>query len=116
MKVYGYTGCGTCRKAWKWLDAKGIAYSALAIRETPPSVAELKQVLTAVGGDLKRLFNTSGGDYKALDLKSKLPGMAVEEALALLSANGNLCKRPLVLGQGVALVGFKVEEWEAALG
>lgn len=116
ISVYAYKGCDTCRKALKWLQAGGIEHEVKAIRETPPAVAELKAALAANGGELRPLFNTSGGDYRELGLKDKLPGMSADEAMALLSKNGNLVKRPFVVGDGVVLVGFKQDEWEQALG
>lgn len=116
IKVYTYKNCGTCQKAVKWLGANGVVFKEVAIRETPPTVAELKKMLKAMGGDARKLFNTSGMDYKALNMKDKLPGMAEAEALALLASNGNLVKRPFVLGDGVAVVGFKEEVWAVFFG
>jgi arsenate reductase len=116
ISVYAYKGCDTCRKALKWLAGRGIPHEVKAIRETPPAVAELKAAVAAFGGDLRPLFNTSGGDYRELGLKDKLPGMTADEAVALLSRNGNLVKRPFVTGDGVVLAGFKETEWEEALG
>jgi len=116
MRFYGYKGCDGCRKARRWLDERGIDYEELPIRESPPTVAELRRVLAATGGELRRLFNTAGGDYRALGMKDRLPGMSEDEALALLSSHGNLVKRPLVVGDNVALVGFREEEWARRLG
>lgn len=116
LSVYAYKGCDSCRKALKWLDERGIPHEAKAIRETPPSVAELKAAVAAHGGDLRPLFNTSGADYRELGLKDKLPSMTVDEAVDLLSKNGNLVKRPFVMGDGVLLVGFRPDAWERALG
>lgn len=116
ISVYAYKGCDTCRKALKWLAGRGIPHEVKAIRETPPSVAELKAALAAFGGDLRPLFNTSGGDYRELGLKDKLPSMSADEAVALLSRNGNLVKRPFVIGKDVILAGFKPDEWSKALG
>jgi len=115
-KVYAYKGCDTCRKALKWLREREIPFEEVAIRETPPTVAELKQVLVRYDGEPRRLFNTAGGDYRAMGMKDRLPGMADDEALALLAGHGNLVKRPLVVGGGVALAGFKPDEWESAFG
>jgi arsenate reductase len=115
ITVYAYQKCSTCRDALKWLDARAIPHQVKAIRETPPTVAELKAVLAATGGDLGKLFNTSGVDYRELGMKDKLPEMSEAAALELLSANGNLVKRPFVTGDGKALVGFKAAEWEKAL-
>lgn len=115
LKFYAYKGCGTCRKAKKFLDGKGVSYEEIAIRETPPAAGEFKTMLAAYGGELRKLFNTSGGDYKALGMKDKLPGLSEQEAFALLGSNGNLVKRPFLIGNGVATVGFDEERWTALL-
>jgi arsenate reductase len=114
--VYAYKGCDTCRKAVKWLKERGVPHEVKAIRETPPTVAELESALAAFGGDPRPLFNTSGGDYRELGLKDKLPALGAAEALALLAANGNLVKRPFAIGGGRVLVGFKPADWERAFG
>ena len=114
LKIYTYAKCSTCRKAVKFLRDHHIQFEEVPIRETPPSLAELKLMLE--GRSLKALFNTSGLDYKALGLSGKLPAMSEAEALGLLAKNGNLVKRPFVLGKDVRLVGFDEEAWESALG
>lgn len=115
LKVYCYQNCGTCRKALKWLDENGLPYQSVAIRETPPSVSELKTMLNAHDGELRRLFNTSSQDYRQASLKDRLPDMTEDEAFALLRGNGNLVKRPFVIGENVAVVGFKPETWSERL-
>ncbi len=116
MKIYTYKNCSTCRKAAKWLRENGIEdFQEIPIRETPPSVKELKSMLEFLSGDMRRLFNTSGGDYRELGLKDRLPGMPEKEALALLASNGNLIKRPFLMTKEKGLVGFKEQEWSAAL-
>lgn len=117
LKVYAYQGCSTCRNASKWLKQHAIAFEELPIRETPPSVAELKSMLAAMNGDLRALFNTSGMDYRALGLKDKLPSMSTNEALQLLAQNGNLVKRPFVIDstRQIHLLGFKEAAWQSAL-
>ena len=116
LKVYTYKNCSTCRKATQWLEAAGVAYTELPIREQPPSVAELKKMLKFMDGALKKLFNTSGGDYKELKLKDTLPKMTEARALDLLSKNGNLVKRPFALSPGVGVVGFNEEVWQELFG
>ena len=116
LKIYHYPKCTTCQKALKWLDARGIAYDAEDIKATPPTKGELKAMLAAHDGELRRLFNTSGMDYRALGLKDQLPAMTESQAFDLLRGNGMLVKRPFVLGEGVGLVGFREKEWEEALG
>jgi arsenate reductase (glutaredoxin) len=114
LKVYTYAKCSTCRKAVHFLRDHEIAFEEVPIRETPPSLAELKLMLE--GRTLKALFNTSGLDYKALGLSGKLAEMSEAQALGLLAKNGNLVKRPFVVGKGVRLVGFDEEAWGRVLG
>ncbi len=116
LKVYAYSGCSTCRTALKFLKERKVPHEVLAIRETPPTRAELKRMLAVYGGDIRRLFNTSGQDYRALGLGPKLDTMGVDEALGLLAANGNLVKRPFVVLKDGGLVGFKLEEWGRFVG
>lgn len=115
LKVYAYKNCDTCRRALKFLREKQIAFREIPIRETPPAVDELQAMLAANGGELRKLFNTSGGDYKALNLKERLPSMTEAEAIRLLTTNGNLVKRPFAIGPGVRLVGFDEARWASAL-
>ena len=112
LKIYTYKNCDTCRKAVKWLDARGIAYREVPIREQPPSKAELKKMLGYLGGERKKLFNTSGRDYKSMKMKDKLPGLSDAEAIDLLAKNGNLVKRPFVLSKNAGTVGHKPEVWQ----
>jgi arsenate reductase (glutaredoxin) len=115
--VYTYAKCSTCRDATKWLRERQINFEERAIRETPPTVAELKAMLRHLDGQLRRLFNTSGIEYRAQNLAAKLPTMSEAEALELLSQDGRVVKRPFVLGPNVGLVGFHPEKWaEATLG
>ncbi len=121
MKFYGYKKCDSCRKAMKWLDAEGVDYTFIDITQTPPSVAELRAVL-ASGFALKALFNRSGGQYRELDMKTRLPGMSEGEALALLAGNGYLVKRPIALAQAseeakaLATVGYKEADYARIWG
>ncbi len=112
--VYVYQKCSTCRDALKWLNARGIPHQVKAIRETPPTRAELATALEARGGDLRKIFNTSGIDYRALGLKDQISTLSDSAAFELLSQNGNLVKRPFVIGADKTLVGFKPADWEKA--
>ena len=111
LKIYEYKNCGTCRKALRFLAAKGISFTTVAIREQPPTKVELKRMLKIYGGDFRKLFNTSGQDYKKLNLKEKLPHLSEDAVLDLLASNGNLAKRPFVLTADGGLVGFNEIEW-----
>jgi len=111
VKVYQYSGCSTCRKALKFLNDSHIAYESIPIRETPPTFAELKKAKQILG-DLKKLFNVSGNDYRTGNWKERILNITEDEALKALSSNGNLVKRPFVQFNGTFLVGFKEEDWK----
>ena len=112
MLFLEYPPCTTCKKAKKWLDEHGITYTARHIKENNPSYEELKQWQEGSGLPLKKFFNTSGLQYRALELKDKLPGMSTEEQLQLLATDGMLVKRPiLVTDDGNVLTGFKEADW-----
>jgi arsenate reductase len=115
MKFICYPKCTTCQKAKKWLDERGIRYEVRDIKEERPSYDELKTWLTASDLPVRKFFNTSGLVYKSLNLRDKLPAMSEEECLRLLSTDGMLVKRPLLIGEGVVLLGFRETEWEKAL-
>jgi arsenate reductase len=115
LRIYTLSNCDTCRAATKWLREHRIAFEERAIRETPPSPTELRAALAANGNELRKLFNTSGRDYREGKLGEKLAAMSIPDALKLLTGNGNLVKRPFLVGDGVTLVGFNADTWSAAL-
>lgn len=116
IKVYEYKSCSTCKKALTYLDSLNIQYKKIPIVETPPTLAELQKMLKylkAQGGSFKNLFNTSGVQYRELNISDKIKnGMTEEEALILLSKNGKLIKRPFILTETNGAVGFKVDQWQ----
>ena len=115
MRFYGYQKCSTCRDAMKWLDAQDVACTFVPIIETPPTIVELEAALAA-GFTVRKLFNTSGVQYRELKMKDKLPAMREAEALRTLAGNGYLVKRPFVIGGGQVTVGFKPDLFAAAWG
>lgn len=110
-----YPKCSTCKKAQAWLDAQGIAYEVRDIKLQNPTEDELRQWQKQSGLPLRRFFNTSGLQYKALSLKERLPNMSEEEQFQLLATDGMLVKRPILVGADFALVGFKEAEWSERL-
>jgi len=113
--VYHYSKCSTCRKALAWLDARGIAHERIDIVTSPPSKAALAKAQKAAGVPVKKMFNTSGESYRNGKFGDKLPAMSDADAFAALAADGKLIKRPLLIGDGVALVGFQEDAWKTAL-
>lgn len=116
MLFMEYPKCATCQKARKWLEANAVAFQSRQIREENPTAEELRDWQARSGLPLKKFFNTSGMLYKELGLKDRLPGMSDEEQIALLASDGMLVKRPVLVGDGFVLVGFREAEWAAALG
>lgn len=109
-----YPPCSTCQKAKKWLNEHHIDYIARNIKEENPTAPELETWIGRSGLPIKKFFNTSGLVYKNLQLKDKLPAMESGEQIKLLSTDGMLVKRPLMIGDDFVLVGFKESEWAAA--
>ena len=110
-----YPKCTTCQKAKRYLEEKGAVFTERHIKNENPSEQELRQWHAMSGLPLKKFFNTSGLQYKALELKDKLPTMSEEEQFALLASDGMLVKRPSLVGEDYVLVGFKEAQWEAVL-
>lgn len=110
-RVYSYSKCSTCQNAEKFLEDRGIEHEVIPIKETPPNLSELKTMVGHVGS-IRKLFNTSGLSYKALNLKDRLKDLSESEALSLLVSDGMLVKRPFVLTSLGGAVGFKAEAWE----
>ncbi len=110
-----YPKCTTCQKAQRWLDENGIEYVLRNIKENNPTAEELTVWHAKSGLPLKKFFNTSGLLYKSMELKTKLPDMTETQQLALLATDGMLVKRPMVIGEGFVLVGFKENDWTEKL-
>ena len=110
-----YPKCSTCQKARRWLDEHQIPYTLRDIKEDNPTRDELAAWHQRSGLPLRRFFNTSGMLYRDLNLKDRLPDMGEDEQLDLLSTDGMLVKRPLLVGDDFVLVGFKQAEWEDRL-
>ena len=111
-----YPKCSTCQKAKAWLDQRGISYDLRDIKLNNPTAEELTAWYQKSGLPLKKFFNTSGLQYKALGLKDKLPEMSEADQLALLATDGMLVKRPLLVGDDFVLTGFRPAEWKTKLG
>ena len=112
MLFLWYPKCTTCQKAKKFLDEHGADYALRHIKEENPTADELRAWWKESGLPLKKFFNTSGIQYRELGLKDKLPSMGEEEQLALLASDGMLVKRPILVGEGFVLTGFRQGEWE----
>lgn len=115
LRVFQYPQCSTCKKALKWLAAHDIEFESIHIVDHPPTKAELRTALKGAGIPLKKLFNTSGASYREGRFGERLATMSETEALDALANDGKLIKRPVVLGKGVALVGFDENAYQTQL-
>jgi len=111
MKVYLYHKCSTCKNAQRFLEMHNLKPTFIEITQQPPSLDDLKTMLALQGGQLRKLFNTSGQLYREMHLSDKLETMPLEDALKLLQGNGMLVKRPFLLSKEVGLLGFNEKEW-----
>ena len=115
MTFLCYDRCSTCKKAQAWLDERGEAYTRREIKAEPPTEAELRAWHKASGLPLRRFWNTSGQQYRALGLKDRLVGMSEDEQFRLLASDPMLVRRPILIGDGFVRPGFKEPEWEEVL-
>ena len=115
IKIYTYKRCSSCNNAINWLKFNGHEYQEFAIRETPPSISELKSMLSFLNNNIRSLFNSSGHDYRVLNLREKISKYTEDDLMLLLSENGNLVKRPFLLGNNYGLVGFNEAIWEEVI-
>lgn len=111
MEFIEYNKCTTCKKAKKFLDDKNIKYVDRPIKEENPTYSEIVLWVNKYNVEVRKLFNTSGLKYKELKLKEKLPLISDNEKIKLLSSDGMLIKRPLLITNDKILIGFKEEEW-----
>ena len=107
-----YPKCSTCQKAKKWLETNNVNFEDRHIVEEKPTKEELEKWIKISGREIKRFFNTSGLKYKELNLKEKLSDMSDKEKIELLSSDGMLIKRPLLILRDTVLIGFKEKEWK----
>lgn len=111
IKFICYPKCTTCQKAKKWLDDNNIDYELRDIKAENPTYDELKEWKEKSNLSARKFFNTSGLLYKSMNLKDKLPKMSEDEMLQLLSTDGMLVKRPLLIASDLVLLGFREVEW-----
>lgn len=106
-----YSKCSTCRKAKQFLNENDIEYDERDIKTNNPTESEIREWYIKSGLPLKKFFNTSGTLYKSMQLKEKLTEMTEEEQIKLLSTDGMLVKRPILISDSKVLTGFKEEDW-----
>lgn len=107
-----YPKCSTCKKAKKYLEDNNIPFCDRHIIDRKPTKEELNKWIILSGKEIKNWFNTSGVKYKELKLKDKLPNMTDDEKIELLSTDGMLVKRPILVTTEKVYIGFKENEWK----
>jgi arsenate reductase len=114
VMVLAYAGCDTCRRALKWLGGRGVEVRVRPIVDEPPTEAELAAWIPRSGLPVRKWLNTSGQSYRALG-KEKIDGADDATLIRWLAADGKLVKRPVLVLKDRVLVGFREEDWAAAL-
>ena len=115
MLFIEYPKCSTCKKAKKFLEENHQEFIDRNIITETPSKEELETWIKKYDIKLDKLYNTSGMKYRELNLKEKRRMMSEEEALTLLSSDGMLIKRPILITEKAMLTGFREQEWEKVL-
>ncbi len=114
VKLYCYPRCSTCKKSENYLKEKGISYEYIDIKKNPPTLTEISDFHQQSQLPIKRFFNTSGNSYRALNLSKTMDQYSETELYELLSKDGMLIKRPiLIINEEFAGVGFKESEWDS---
>ncbi len=115
MLLICYPKWTTCKKAEAWLKANNLEYNYRDIKIDNPNESELKEWHKNSNTDIKKFFNSSGIIYKQMNLKDKIDKMTLDDKLELLSTDGMLLKRPLLITDTKTLVGFNEKKWEQIL-
>lgn len=114
IHLYGIPNCDTVKKARVWLDGQGKAYTFHDYKKEGADPARIAGWIAAAGLDL--VVNRKGTTFRALSDEDKAKAADAATAPALLAANPSIIKRPIIEHAGGLLVGFKADEWAAALG
>lgn len=112
MLFIEYPKCSTSNRAKKWLKENNITVDYRNIKEDNPTYEELKTWYENSNLDIKRFFNTSGKLYRENNMKDKIKELSTDELLQILSTNGMMVKRPILVDNNNILIGFKLPEWE----
>lgn len=123
IRIYEYSGCSTCKKALRFLESRSVKFERIAIVDSPPTTAEIKTMLELIranGGNIKNLFNTSGIQYREMQISDKIKaGLTEADAIKLLAQNGKLIKRPFLIidqnGKKSGTVGYDEKRWSELL-
>lgn len=115
IQILAYAGCGTCKKALRWLEDHGVAVAVRPIVEEPPTAEELARWIPASGLPVRKWLNTSGQSYRALG-KAKVDAASDADIARWLTEDGKLVKRPVLVKGSKVLVGFREDEYAALLG
>lgn len=107
-----YPKCSTCKRAEKFLKENNVEFVNRNIVEENPTAEELSLWMDKSGLEPRKFFNTSGVLYREMNLKDRIKTMSKEEMIEILSTNGMLVKRPLLVTEDIVLVGFKEENYK----
>lgn len=109
--LYGIPNCDTIKKARSWLDGRGIAYAFYDYKKAGADEAKLAAWCDTLGWET--VLNRAGTTFRKLPDADKI-GLDRDKAIALMTAQPSMIKRPIVEHPGRLLAGFKPDQWDAA--
>ena len=113
LTLFGIRNCDTIKKARAWLDGKGIAYAFHDYKPIGIDAATLHRWCAALGWEV--VLNRAGTTFRKLSDDDR-QGLNADKAIALMTAQPSMIKRPVLEGDGVLLAGFKPEIYAATFG
>jgi arsenate reductase len=111
VMVYGIKNCDTMKKAFAWLDARGVEYEFHDYKKLGAPPAKLKAWAQAIGWE--KLANTRGPTWRKIP-EAERENLAEATMLALLQEHTSAIRRPVVEVGAKLFVGFDPEELDSA--
>lgn len=113
IHLYGIPNCDTVKRARKWLEARELEYVFHDFKKEGADTANLREWVDAKG--LETILNRRGTTFRKLSDEQKAEAGDAATAIDLLVQHPSMIKRPVAIHAGGTLVGFKEDEWSAAL-
>ncbi|MES2654650.1 MAG: Spx/MgsR family RNA polymerase-binding regulatory protein [Bacteroidota bacterium] len=110
MIIYGIKNCDTMKKAFTWLNDKGITYDFFDYKKQQITKADFDTWLKAY--PIETIVNTKGTTYKNLSDADKSKALNPATAFDIISQNQSIIKRPVINNHNQITVGFDNSKWE----
>lgn len=113
--IYGINNCNTMKKAFDFLNQNGITYEFFDYKKSVLSQDDFAKFVATFG---EKVINKQGTTYRKLDdtAKTVLTGGDISAMYEIVKDNLSVLKRPIVVGDDVALIGFDENKWHKMFG